>query len=221
MAVILEGLTIGQGLFTIQGADVTASGTLSDIDLTLTANCRITTASILESILAKNDQWLRLTCTSANGLLIKNESGTTAANRILTGTGTDFLISKDQSVSLLYDTTQARWRVMNAGNAPIAIKVSDWVVGGTGASRTIDTNLDYATKGCWRFSLVVASSTTGNFIVDGLFGYNGAFISQNFSVGLLTGCTYSNQGGKVRITISTLLSNASVNVIGTCVGTYL
>lgn len=221
MATILEGLTIGQWFYTVQGPDVTTSGTLQDLDLTKISNCRITTASVLESLVAQNDEWLRITTTAASGLLIKNETGTTAANRILTGTGSDYLINKDQTVTLNYDTAGQRWRLINASNILPSIKVSDWVVGGTGTSRTIDTNIDYATRGCWRFTLIVAASTTGNTVVDGVFGYNGAFVSQTFNLGLLTGVAYSNQSGKVRITISTLLSNTTVNVIGVCSGTYL
>ena len=51
---------------------------------------------------------------SANALSILHESGSsTAANRIYTSTGATLSLAANDSVILIYDTTETRWRVLN------------------------------------------------------------------------------------------------------------
>lgn len=48
----------------------------------------------------------------ANDIVLQNQhTDSTAANRIITGTGADITIAPDDVVQLLYDSTTARWRV--------------------------------------------------------------------------------------------------------------
>jgi hypothetical protein len=47
----------------------------------------------------------------ANDLILANQSASsTAANRIITGSGADFTVAADQTILLYYDSTTARWR---------------------------------------------------------------------------------------------------------------
>jgi hypothetical protein len=49
----------------------------------------------------------------ANNIVLQNQNvGSTAANRVITGTGADITIAPDDVVNLWYDGTTARWRVL-------------------------------------------------------------------------------------------------------------
>jgi len=48
-----------------------------------------------------------------NGITLKNDAGGTAANRIQTGNGQDFVLKTNQLIGLEYDNTQSRWRVLH------------------------------------------------------------------------------------------------------------
>lgn len=61
-------------------------------------------------------------------ILINNETGGTAANRILTGTGSNLTVEINASIILIYDTTSSRWHVVGGS-------------GGGGANRFL-SNLD-------------------------------------------------------------------------------
>jgi hypothetical protein len=75
-------------------------GSLTSIrNLTLTAG--MTLASL---IVLKNGQ--------TGDLILKNNTGGTAANRILTGTGQDLTISAGACVFLIYDFVNSRWQVV-------------------------------------------------------------------------------------------------------------
>ena len=60
-------------------------------------------------------QLLTIVNVGAQDVVLANQSaGSTAANQIITGTGTDLTLSADESAQLFYDITSARWRVLNA-----------------------------------------------------------------------------------------------------------
>jgi hypothetical protein len=50
---------------------------------------------------------------SSQAITLKNNTGGTAANRILTGNGLDFVIKTNQIVGLVYDTVNTRWKLMS------------------------------------------------------------------------------------------------------------
>lgn len=68
----------------------------------------------IRSISPTNQRYLFLyNGQASNGITLKNEDGTaTAANRIVTGTGSDFVIQTKQIVTLVYDEDSARWRLL-------------------------------------------------------------------------------------------------------------
>jgi hypothetical protein len=68
----------------------------------------------IRSISPTNQRYLFLyNGQASNGITLKNEDGTaTAANRIVTGTGADFVIQTKQIVTLVYDEDSLRWRLL-------------------------------------------------------------------------------------------------------------
>jgi len=52
----------------------------------------------------------------ANDLVLSNQNASsTAANRIITGTGLDLTLVADETAWIIYDSTTSRWRVMSSG----------------------------------------------------------------------------------------------------------
>ena len=57
---------------------------------------------------------LTLINVGANPIVIQNDNaGSSAFNRVLTGTGADVTLSPDHTMTLWYDVTRQRWRVVN------------------------------------------------------------------------------------------------------------
>ena len=73
------------------------SGTLTSIDM-------VPASTVTSFFLLQNKTGVDIS--------INNETGGTAANRILTGTGAALTVSVNSSVILLYDITSARWNVV-------------------------------------------------------------------------------------------------------------
>lgn len=106
---------------------------------------------------------------------------------------------------------------------PVSIDANSWTVAGTGVNRTIDTNIDFATNGAWHLILLVATDGTGAAQVISSFGYNSnlpGFYSANLNIAGFTSVTYSNNGGKIRITTTTTLSNTTFILQGAAIGRY-
>jgi hypothetical protein len=96
---------------------------------------------------------------SSGVLSIVNNSGGTAANRIITGTGADLSLANGASVILIYDNNSTRWRVVGgsgggsgwtessqqtlAASGTITITTSDqfqqFIVAGNGAAVTLSS----------------------------------------------------------------------------------
>lgn len=219
MAYFNEDVQVVKAFFINLAADETGAGPLTDLDTTHKTFFRITTATELDSIAAISDKILTLVNATGAVLTIKNETGTTAANRILTGRNGDLLLPVDGTVTLHYDSTSSRWRCTADNTPPLTQTV--FTVAGSGTTHTIDTSIDYARAGLWSLVLNAQTNTTGSLIIQALFGYNnGTFFSQNLNLtGILT-AAYSNNSGKVRVTVTTLLGNTTFVVVGSCVGQY-
>lgn len=68
-------------------------------------------------------QVVTLVNVTANDIEIKNNTGTTAEERILTGTDDDITLAPDAALFLKYDATSSRWRVIGGtGGASTAVK---------------------------------------------------------------------------------------------------
>jgi hypothetical protein len=51
---------------------------------------------------------------TTQAITIKHDTGGTAANRILTGNGLDFVLKTGQNIGLFYDNISSRWRIMSS-----------------------------------------------------------------------------------------------------------
>lgn len=131
--------------------DVAAdNATGSNVTLTApsTKNIRLTNASLvsIDQIPAgDNGQEIVLINATGTSVIINNDTGATAANRILTGTQALISLNDEASIPLVYDNTKARWMV-SAG------------VGGAGAGGGLDIYYSEDAED----STDVSSFTTGN-----------------------------------------------------------
>lgn len=118
MTLLQERLRTTKDLITDRGADNTTAGTLSDVSTTGTSFLRFTLATVINSF-AGGVTGKHLTIVNANGvgISIVNNSGGTAVNRILTGTGANIVLASGASIDLRYDDAASRWRVVGSVSA--------------------------------------------------------------------------------------------------------
>lgn len=115
----LVGLDTAYG-FALRQTVVATAGTLSD-QASISGHLLMTGASAIDSLQdPANGKHMWLINGNTTPIKVVNNSGGTAANRILTGTGTDVWIAPGQSVLVIYDSTASRWRVqgLNPGLLP-------------------------------------------------------------------------------------------------------
>jgi hypothetical protein len=114
------GLTVSNGgnvAFQRNTTDISTTGTLTDLSLGTGALFRFTGASTqtLSSIASPADgRIVTLINAAAQALVIQNDTGGTAANRIITGTGSDTSVPAGASVTLTYDSSSSRWRLIGS-----------------------------------------------------------------------------------------------------------
>jgi hypothetical protein len=124
---------------------------------------------------------------------LKNEAGGTAARRILTGTGSDLSVSNGASVSLVYDYTSARWRVVGS-TAPVidpTVYYRYTTAAGLSVPSSTVTLIDFGTSdfasgaevttgGSWNF----APTTSGIYLVTAMIVFDSASWGANTQVNL-------------------------------------
>lgn len=164
------------------GTDYTGVGTQNDVSLLgSSSNYRLDPASALtlNGIAGgTGGKMLILNNVSTTTVTIENQAAASAAaNRIITGSGSNIILASDQSATLLYDATTARWRVISvtAPNptygdtaATAAFTTSSTTFTSTGLSVAIPS------AGTWAvtytgslFSTVAETVTMGLRLVDG------------------------------------------------------
>lgn len=117
---INEKLNVEKDFSVTQGANVSTSGTVSDLANTGSSFFTLSAATTLESIVAADSgKELVLTNTNSVSMIVKNQTGSTAANRIITGTGTDITVAAGASLLLKYDSAASRWRVVGAAGSGV------------------------------------------------------------------------------------------------------
>jgi hypothetical protein len=99
-----------------QTVDSSSTGANVDLSTPTTVYHKFTNASLtsLRTIVAPSTQGQILVLTNEVGgaIDVKNETGTTAADRILTGTGADISLANNASLFIIYDFGSSRWRVI-------------------------------------------------------------------------------------------------------------
>lgn len=131
------------------------SGTLTSIDM-------VPASTVTSFFLLQNKTGVDIS--------INNETGGTAANRILTGTGAALTVSSNSSVILLYDVTSARWNVVGGSGGgssgttgnyfPSAVEFGNSVTGWTAYADAAATTPVDMTGGSPTGNLTFALSTS-------------------------------------------------------------
>lgn len=100
-----------------QGPDFSTTGVQSDVDLGTYSFIRYTgagTAAFTGIINNTDGKLLTILNTSSSDLTIRHEDGaSTAANRIITNTGDNIVLTTNALIDLRYDATTQRWRTSN------------------------------------------------------------------------------------------------------------
>lgn len=67
----------------------------------------------IDATQAQDGECFKLCNVSANNITLANQNaGSAAANRIITGTGADYVLNGDENCEIIYDATTARWRLL-------------------------------------------------------------------------------------------------------------
>jgi hypothetical protein len=116
------GLTVNGTAAFMLGTDYTTTGAQQDVAINTASAIRYNgsnTATFYGIVAGSNGQILNLHNASAYTLTLANQSAseTTAANKIITGTGADLAMASNSSVILQYDTTASRWRVIGGSGS--------------------------------------------------------------------------------------------------------
>lgn len=170
--------TIGGELKTELGSDNSSTGTLNDVSSTNTSFFRFTNNSaptITGFANGANGKRLVI-CYTGSGILTinNNDSGSSAANRIITGTGDSLKISSGATIELIYDSTASLWRVVDNG----LINISNWQ--SFTPTGTWTSNVTYS--GMWRrvgdslecqvFIDITGTPGSGTLLIDVPFSLN-------------------------------------------------
>lgn len=114
MAEFAERLRAVQDFGLKRGTDNSSSGTLSDVANSGTSYIRFTAATQINSFVAGFDAKILVIKNASGGnISIANETGGTAANRIVTGTGAGITLANTATLTLIYDSGASRWSVIN------------------------------------------------------------------------------------------------------------
>ncbi len=120
----------------IQTTNIVTAGSLNNVSVVNTSAVRFTLATAITGFVAPvapvtNGKRLTITNTNSVSLTIANESTSSiAANRIITGSGGDLTLKAGASISLYYDSTSSRWRVVGgtgSGTGIYKVKLADVV----------------------------------------------------------------------------------------------
>jgi len=152
----LTNKTIQGALLTgsVSGAittDAATTGANQTLSTPATAIIRLTNASLesVEGLTAPaTAQFAILTNATGNPIELLDETGSTAANQILTGSGLDLRLANASSAWLYYDLTSARWRVVGGSgggarsvtgttSSPIAISAAGGITAVQGADEDL------------------------------------------------------------------------------------
>ena len=144
--------------FNIQ-TDSTTTGANATVSTVSKSYIELTNVSLtsLNGVTAGGDgQRLVLTNRTGVTITINNETGATAANRILTGTGGAVTISNNASIELIYNTSNSRWMAVGSagGNARVSTVSSNTVL-------TVINDIVLASASGGSITVTLATPTSG------------------------------------------------------------
>lgn len=123
-------------IVTATTTDAVLTGSNAILSLPTTDIVRLTNASLVsidEIIAPSGNQKLALVNATGVDLLVNNNTGATAVNRILTGTKANLDFTDEASLNLVYDTNEQRWLIIGGS--------------GGGSSDAVDVAYSNATSG--------------------------------------------------------------------------
>lgn len=102
--------------------DSTTTGSVSALDPVLSAHIKLTNGSLAEILGIKSpitkSQQLTLTNATGNTIPIREQNlGASAVDRIVTGSGADFDLEDQATITFIYDPDSLRWRLSSGGGA--------------------------------------------------------------------------------------------------------
>jgi len=122
---------------------VDAATTGADQSITLTKVFHVLTNASLASInniaSPSDGKFIILSNKTGANIVIKNNTGGTAANRIFTGTGGDLSLKTNAALILIYDANAARWQVVGGSGGGSNVVTSSLALAG-GFQLAINTN---------------------------------------------------------------------------------
>jgi hypothetical protein len=153
------------------GSDYTTTGAQNNVSLGTVSAVRYTgagTATFTGIVAGSNlsGQLLLLHNASGSVLTLSNQSASsTAANRIITGTGADLAVANDSSVGLQYDGTASRWRVTGgtAGASSAIVLISTQTASNSASLQFTALPTTYNTL--WLNCTGLLVSADGNYIL--------------------------------------------------------
>jgi hypothetical protein len=112
------GLDVGLDFALRQTNDITTAGALTSVNVTGISHVRFTAATSIEAFNPiANGKILIVHNTNTVPLVLKNETGATANQRIVTGTGADYSLPPGEVAILTYNNAATRWKLLLASNA--------------------------------------------------------------------------------------------------------
>ena len=121
----LDTLTVNGTVGYMLGSDLTTTGSQNNVAIGTSSALRYngTAVATFTGIAAgANGQILYLHNPSAYTLTLSNQNASSsAANRIVTGTGADLPVPSNTSVTMQYDATASLWRVTGSSNAATSL----------------------------------------------------------------------------------------------------
>lgn len=160
------------------GPDYTTTGLQSDVAMNANSAIRYNgsgTATFYGIVAGTAGQILNLHNASTSALTLSNQSTSdgTLANRIITGTGADLVMATNSSVSLQYDGTAQRWRVIGGSGGVSGAGTTNYVARWTPNGTMLGTGVIYdngSNVGIGTTAPAVALDVNG--MVQSTSGYN-------------------------------------------------
>ena len=193
-----------------KGSAIATTGTLNDVSTSATSYFQFTgagTVTVTGFANGADGKVVILTNKTGNTLLINNnDSGSVAANRILTGTGATISIANNASVFMVYDATNSLWNIVGGT--------------GSGSSSGLYSTIDFETNTAGGISTFADGAVA--IPVDGTGGSpNSTFASSSSSPlrgtysGLFTKSGTANRQGEgfsLPITLSSVDTGKTIQV---------
>ena len=214
--------TLSGYLATQFASDYATTGAQDDVNLGSTSAVRYTgagTATFTGVTGGVNGRILYVHNDSASALTLSNDSGSsTAANRILTGTGSDLAVAAGSSIVMQYDATESRWRVVGGSGGGGGSFLSDSGDTATG-DYSFDTNTLVIDATNNRVGIGTSTPTTtlavaGNFTLTGSTTLNGlTYVWPSVAGAAGQTLTTDASGNLSWTTVSSATSTTSVNQV--------